>query len=182
VIPGAVLELVDLDKRTRATATSDPSEYYSFPQVPYGNYSVTARMKGFGDTTVSPISVTAREVANVDITMKPGAVVQTVQVSASALRLERQASDVGQDLVTNLITSQPMAHRNVYELVDLVPGVLKSNTEGGPTVNTASATATWQRSDFTIGGGFDNTSAFLIDGVSAAHSPGPGGQVSDVFV
>src|SRR4029077_2662973 len=63
VIPAASLELVDLDKGTRATAISDSSGYYSFPQVPYGNYSVTSRMKGFGDTTVSPISVTAREVA-----------------------------------------------------------------------------------------------------------------------
>jgi hypothetical protein len=182
VVPHASLELTEINKGTKLTAVSNSEGYYSFTEVPYGSYTLKATMQGFAATTVSPINITAREVASVDVSLNPGSVVQTVQVSASALRLESQTSDVGQDLVSNIVTSQPMAHRNVYELVDLVPGVTKSNTEGGSTMSTLSATATWQRSDFTVGGGFDNTSAFLIDGVSATHSPGPGGQVSDVFV
>src|SRR5678815_14874 len=39
VIPGATLELVELNKGSRSTAVSDSSGYYSFAQIPYGSYS-----------------------------------------------------------------------------------------------------------------------------------------------
>jgi hypothetical protein len=59
VIPGAILELTDLNKGTKSTAVSNSSGYYSFRQIPYGSYTLTARTKGFGDTRVSPVNVTA---------------------------------------------------------------------------------------------------------------------------
>src|SRR5438128_1592300 len=69
VIPGATLELLDLNKGARSTTVSDASGHYSFAQIPYGSYSLTAKMAGFADTTVTPINVTAREVAQVDVSL-----------------------------------------------------------------------------------------------------------------
>src|SRR5438046_8750817 len=79
VIPGASIELLDLNKGARSTTVSDASGYHSFAQIPYGSYSLTAKMAGFADTTVTPTNVTASDLVSVDVSLEPRTRVQTVE-------------------------------------------------------------------------------------------------------
>ncbi|MBM3466134.1 MAG: TonB-dependent receptor [Armatimonadetes bacterium] len=181
-MPNVAVELEELGTSAKRATTSNEAGFYFFDQLSRGTYKLTARAPGFAEATISSVQLEVRQVASLNVTMKPGEVIQTVEVSASALRLESQTSDISPLLATKLLTQLPTSFRNPVELVGLIPGVTQVRTRGGATNDPFSATTTWGRSNFTVGGGFKNTSAFLVDGVDAGHSYSAGGMGMNVII
>jgi len=182
VMPGVAIEVEDLGTGRRYTSTTNAEGFYYLEQLPPGDYKLVAKSTGFAEAAISPIHLDVRQVASLNVTMRPGDVVQTVEVSASALRLNTQTSDVSPLVPTKLLTQLPTSFRNPVELVGLLPGVTQVRTRGGSANDPFNATATWGRSNFTVGGGFKNTSAFLVDGVDAGHSYSAGGMGMNVII
>src|SRR5260370_23204680 len=83
-IPNATVTITNLATNLVRTATTDGDGFYRATNLPAGSYSVAAVGKGFKKAEQSGVSVVADARLTVDITLEPGQVTETVQVSTVA--------------------------------------------------------------------------------------------------
>ena len=67
---------------------TNESGNYSFPDLPPGTYTVTAEQTGFKKISRANVDVLVNSTVRVDLSMTPGAVTETVDVTAEARDLD----------------------------------------------------------------------------------------------
>ena len=165
-IPSVAIKIEETATGAARTTASNELGYYTVDGVSRGSYKFTASAAGFADTVILPIILQVGQVASVNVTMKPGDVMQEVTVSATEVALETQTSSLG-GVVTERVTRQlPLMLRDPTQLVNLVPGVTadhrkEKGTFGGPLGGLSFQT----RLAFTVSGGFRSQAAALVDGI-----------------
>src|SRR5689334_7748337 len=91
----------------RSTAT-DSSGGYVLPQLPPGNYKLSASAPGFSTYDVSHIVLLVDQTARVDVHFELGAVNQQVEVQATAAQLDSETSTLGEVIESQRIVDLPM--------------------------------------------------------------------------
>src|SRR2546427_581278 len=94
-VVGAQVLVTNLDTGLRREAISNETGLYTLPALPVGRYSLKASTKGFSVEEVTEIKLDVGQTARVDFTLKPGAVTESVSVSAAAALLNSETSMVG---------------------------------------------------------------------------------------
>jgi hypothetical protein len=92
VIPGAKVELVDVDTNVSRVTEASAEGYYSFVNVAPGRYKVTVVREGFRQATVSSVRLEVAKSYQVNFTLEVGVVAQTLEVVAGA-GVEMQLTD-----------------------------------------------------------------------------------------
>jgi hypothetical protein len=123
VVPGATITVKNTKAGTVFTATANESGFYSLPSLVSGTYSVTARATGFAVAENSSLTLDVGEVARVDFTLKPGAISESVNVTAAATALNTDTSVVGQVITNRTTVELPLNGRNYLQLAQLTAGV-----------------------------------------------------------
>ncbi|MGC1783176.1 MAG: carboxypeptidase-like regulatory domain-containing protein [Acidobacteriaceae bacterium] len=100
VVPGAAVTLTDTDTGLVLQTKTDRSGFYFFSPVKIGNYKVSATSPGFQSTLQENLQLNIQERLNVPLTLKPGAVSQTVTVSTAPPLLQTESGSVGQVMST----------------------------------------------------------------------------------
>jgi len=77
-----------------ATETDDEGRFL-LPNLPVGLYEVTCEALGFAKTTVENVPVSSANITTLDLSIQPGAVTETVNVSATANTIDTMSSSVG---------------------------------------------------------------------------------------
>src|SRR5437867_8209088 len=115
----------------RQTTTND-SGYYVITNVPPGLYTLSAEAPGFQrfETTNNKLDPNAELV--IDATLTVGSASQTVEVSASAVRLQTESASVQKLVTREQIDLLELNGRNPIGLAALVPGA-RSGTAAGLT-------------------------------------------------
>jgi outer membrane receptor protein involved in Fe transport len=167
VVPKASIMATNDRTGVSRSTVSDDSGYFVLPQLPPGEYRVTATAGGFKKYEVSGIVLLVDQTVRVDLKLEVGAVNQEVQVTARAAQVESETSSLGQVIDRESIVDLPLNGRNFMQLATIAPGV-------APAYNARSATITNQtgRSDLAvhISGGRGDSNSFLIDGVETRSS------------
>ena len=171
VIPDTAIRVEEIDTGAgRATITNDVG-YFSIEELPRGTYKLTARAPGFGDTVVSPIELQIKQRVSLTVTLKPGLVVETVEVTGSSLRLESQTSDIGQVVTNKSVKQLPTSLRNPMELVGLAPGVTNTFVRGvgggfyGSGQGSMAGLEFWSTNNFSVAGGHRMNAVIMVDGI-----------------
>src|SRR5208337_3357785 len=112
VIGSASVTLTSVDTGQVLKATTDSAGVYVFSPVKIGNYSVTVSSPGFETTTQTNLHLSLQQRLNVVVTLKPGAISETVTVTWEAPLMQTQESSVGQVMDTQTIDSVPLNGRN----------------------------------------------------------------------
>jgi len=152
VIPGAAVSL----KHTatglmREGVTNDRGEYRaSF--MPIGDYTIGVALQGFKRQSLSGLSLQVDQDANIPVTLEPGDVVETIEVSGAMPLLESSTSAIGQVIDNKKILDLPLNGRNPFAL-----GLLAGNTT--PMFGMGS------NLPFIGGGGRFSSNEVLIDGI-----------------
>jgi hypothetical protein len=126
VIPNAQVTLANPETGFSRTVKADGSGVYVFSPIKIGTYSVTARADGFTQTTQKNIAVNIGQRTSVNVTLKPGAVSETVTVTDAPPLLQTQDSSTGETFTTQEINETPLNGRNAVYLAQLTPGVTPS--------------------------------------------------------
>jgi len=108
------------------TVTSDAG-LYAFVSLNPGLYVVTASQKGFESVAQNNVSVTVDQVTTVNIALQVGSFAETVEVKGTPELVDTSNSTVGQLIDSATIDRVPLLYRNVYDLVQLSPGVTPPN-------------------------------------------------------
>ena len=115
-VVGAHVIVTNLDTGLRRETTSNETGLYTVPTLPVGRYTLKATTPGFSVEEVTEIKLDVGQTARVDFTMKPGAVTESINVSASATLLNSETTMVGQVIENKRIVEMPLNGRNYLEL------------------------------------------------------------------
>ncbi|MBI1358064.1 MAG: hypothetical protein GC160_27335 [Acidobacteria bacterium] len=157
VIPGARVTATNMRTGIALSAETGPEGNYRIPEVQPGDYEVAAEADGFKRVEITGLRVNAGSSLTQSFNLEIGAVTETVEVAGNALMVETTNSTVGSTVQVEQILELPMPNRNVFTLVNLVPG---SYYNGG---------------DIGLGGGRTQAAGYYIDGINNTRG-GLGGQ------
>ena len=136
---------------TRSGSTAARGEYQA-TFLPAGEYSITVQAKGFKRSTLPSFTLQVDQNATVRITLSPGDVVESVQVTESTPLLETETSSLGQVIENKKVLDLPLNGRNPFAL-----GLLAGNT--------TPVTGMGTNLPFIAGGGRFSANEILLDGV-----------------
>lgn len=155
VIPNAQISVTDVDTGLVLQSQTSAGGVFVFSPLKIGNYAVTASAAGFEKMTHENLHLDIQQRLNVNFSLQPGSVSQTVTVTSAAPLLETQQAAVGQVISTQAINDTPLNGRNWVYIAQLTAGVAPpfGNTRGSGT------------GDFVANGQRAEQNNFILDGV-----------------
>jgi hypothetical protein len=123
-IPGATVTITNTGTGITNTATTGPVGRYQFPSLNPGLYRMECSTAGFATQQISQFRLEVNQIARLDFELNPGAVTETVDVSASAVLLNSETTEVGQVIDEKRILEMPLNGRNYLQLAQFTVGAL----------------------------------------------------------
>jgi hypothetical protein len=165
-IAGARIRLINVRTQETNTTTSNTTGVYLFPIVAAGEYAVEAETSGFKLERRSGLIVEVNQNARVDFVLQVGSVREVVEVKADGPMVDTTGVQIGESVDQERIDNLPLAGRNVYDLIGLMPGAVDVSTvvSGSAEGNTMSVNGNRIRDNsFYLDGG-NNTSQWRNGG------------------
>jgi len=127
VVPGVKITITETRTNFQRTVDTNDAGNFFFVNLDPGTYKIEAEKQGFNKALRTGIDLQPNTTARVNFELVPGAVTQTIDVSASAAPLlQTDRADTGGKIEAAQLTNMPMLYnRNYQSLLVLVPGVGK---------------------------------------------------------
>ncbi len=119
------------------------------PNVTFGEYNISAESEGFKRAEVTGIRLNVASEIQQSFVLEIGAVSEVVEVSAAQVQVQTTSGSVGSAVQIKQMMELPLAGRNIFNLVNLVPGAYRS-----------------RNGNISIGGGRTRSAGSYIDGVN----------------
>ena len=126
-VPKAAVTITDLKKSISYTTTTNESGNYTQSHLIIGQYRVRVEFAGFKAAVQENVDVAVDTVTTVDVTLQPGDVTQTINVTAEVPLLKSERTDVSTTLSERAVMELPTINRNFTELILLTPGSIQFN-------------------------------------------------------
>lgn len=166
VIAGAEITAQNTATNLPYTAVSNGAGIYVLQELLPGPYTVTVSARGFGDVKQSGLVLVTGARVSQNFTLKPGAVEETVTVTAAQNLISSDDAASASVLDNNMITELPQLNRNALDLTATTPSIQGS----GPPVdqignlgNAAYLIANTGNS-YSVSGGQVNGTSISVDG------------------
>jgi hypothetical protein len=127
IVPGAQVVATNIGTNQSRTAQTSQEGQYRFEFMPIGGYSLEVTAKGFKKFVQKGITLDVNLNARVDASLDIGAMTERVDVTASAPAVITDNAQLGRTVENSEIVGMPIVGRNVYSLLNLIPGVSSTN-------------------------------------------------------
>jgi len=129
-IPGATVTITQTATNTVRTVQTNGAGEYRADFLPVGPYKIVVNAKGFKSYEQTGITLTVTEDAHLDVPLTTGGTQEVVEVTGEIPLLNTGNSTLGRTVSNVEIENLPLVDRNVYQLLDLTPGVQNNNGAG----------------------------------------------------
>ncbi len=127
VVPNSKVTITEVNTNLSRSTQTNESGNYTFPDVSPGRYDVSVARQGFKKAVRAAVDVLVNSTVRVDLTLQPGVVTETINVTAAAPLLQTDRADTGRKLETKQVEDLPLAfNRNFQNLLNLVPGTTRA--------------------------------------------------------
>jgi len=155
MVTGAKVTVRDLEHGTSfATSSNDAGEYFAGP-LRIGHYTISVEKEGFKTAVAGPVELNVQDRLVVDVTLQVGVATEKMIVTATAVHLDTETSDLGQVVDSRRVSTLPLNGRNYAQLALLGAGVAPS--EPGSRVSASYG--------FSANGARALQNNFLLDGI-----------------
>ena len=165
VVAGAQVTVADVATGVKNTVKTNESGTYSFSALHPGNYKLTAQAQGFQTTVRAGIVLHVQERMKVDLALKVGSTVETVEVTGEVPPLNTESAAVATTVNRDFVANMPLNGRSIQSLISLTPSVV------------ATPVSSHSPGQFSMNGQRADSNYFTVDGVSANVSVGAGASV-----
>jgi hypothetical protein len=175
IIPGANVTITSIDTGLVLERTTNASGNYIFSPLKIGNYKVSATAPGF-QTSQENVHLDIQQRLNVVLALKPGAVSESVTVTATAPLEQTQDASVGQVIDAQTINDTPLNGRNWVYIAQLTAGVTPpfGNTRGSGSGDFVANGQNAEQNNFILDGVDNNTNLIdFLNGSSYVVRPPP---------
>ena len=129
-IPNATLTLTDTDTNHTLTALSNGSGTYNFNALAPDHYKLTATAPGFTEQVISNLALNPEQSNAVNVKLQLSGTATTVDVVGDAVTaLDTETASLSGNVDSNQIQHLPTAGRDVFQLVQLAPGVFGDGSQ-----------------------------------------------------
>jgi len=122
-VAGATVTLINTATNVTRDTTSSATGEYLFLEVPIGTYEVDVNQAGFKKFVRKDVGVDLNQVVSVDIALQVGGSTETVEVTGQPPVVDTSSSQLGAVVNERASTQLPLNERDVYQLLQLQPGV-----------------------------------------------------------
>jgi hypothetical protein len=192
VLPGVTVTLTNDSTNRVFSTTAGSYGNYTFRKVDPGRYTAVFEVSGFSRSVYPRIDILSAQSLRLDVTLKPGPVTTTIQVTGTPMLVDLESSTVVRHIPQEQFETLPKS-RTFQSLAVLAPSVQAGEIEGGVQVHGASGA----ENSFVVDGietasGIDGRSRqnavfeYLSEieirtaGIEAEHGGGLGGAISAV--
>jgi outer membrane receptor protein involved in Fe transport len=122
VVPGVAVSATHAATNLSVNTHTDLTGNFNLLYLPAGRYTVTAELSGFKKVVRGGIDVRVGDRLTLNLTIEPGAVAETVEVTASTPLLEASTGSSGQVVDAKRIALLPLSDGNPFVLSRMAPG------------------------------------------------------------
>src|SRR5215468_811602 len=156
VIAGAKVKITQLATSAPRETVTDERGQFSAPNLRPGEYSVTVTATGFQGRAFTGIILAVDQTVNLPAVLQPGAVEQTIEVTAAAPLLDSSTSSLGQVIDNKKIIDLPLNGRNPFAL-GLLTGFTTPVRGVASNLPFVGGGGRWQNNDVLLDGIDNNT-------------------------
>ncbi len=124
VVAGARIVATNVQTNFKQETVSAADGSYQILALPAGNYKLTATAPGFQQFTATNIDLKVNDRLRVDIALEVGSVQQEVSVSANAVQVQTESTQLGDVIESKKMLSLPLNGRSYLDLLGLQAGVV----------------------------------------------------------
>lgn len=168
VVPGVSIIIVNQDTGFRRELMSNALGEYEAPYVPLGNYTISAKAKGFRTVDRTGINLQVDQKARIDFSLAVGDVAETVTVTEAAATVKADSSEFGDVVQKRQVQELPLNGRNYVQLVLLQPGITAGQQGGN--IEGAGAFVPRGTGSFNAVGQRGQNNNFMVDGIDNNES------------
>jgi hypothetical protein len=122
-IPGATVNITETQTNLTTSTVTNESGVYTFPNLKDGIYRIEAELAGFRKTVRDGVQLDVNTTIRVDLSLQPGELTETVDVSAETPALQTDRADTGRVIQGEQIAAMPLGFgRNFQGMLANVPG------------------------------------------------------------
>ena len=160
---GAVVANAKVDVTNTATGvvvhteTSSTGDY-TVPYLNPASYKVSVTAPGFQKAESTAFTLVVGQQARVNITLKLGSAVETIEVQASSLGIQTESPEISNTIAQEQIEELPLNGRNFVQLLTLGEGAVTLGAEQG-TMRQGQGNA------ISINGGRPTSNNYTLDGL-----------------
>src|SRR5450755_5129496 len=175
VISGATVKITSQETGLAREAKTDDSGHYLVPLLPVAHYTIRVESQGFQTTEQKDVRLQVDEQREVNFTLNPASVSQTVEVSAEQVAVETTNPTLGQVITSEQVADLPLNGRDFVQLATLTPGTTQE-TNPGSFFNGGPSSEVSARGSFSlsVGGSRASSTDWLFDGVDNNELTGGG--------
>jgi len=174
VISGARIVVTNVQTNLKKDATSGADGSYHLLALPAGNYQLSVTAAGFRTFTEKDIVVKVNDELRFDVTLDVGNVTETVEITANAVQVQTENTQLGDVIESKKMLALPLNGRSYIDLLGLQAGVAPSTagTIGGDRPISGILNA----GNISVNGQRETANAFLVNGgdVSEGRNLGAG--------
>ncbi|MBI4482897.1 MAG: TonB-dependent receptor, partial [Acidobacteria bacterium] len=167
VLPGVTVTVRNADTGLVRTLITDAQGRYEAPNLPVGNYRVSAELAGFRTAIRSGIRLTVGRHAVVDLVLEIGELAEQLTVIGEAPLLETASATVSSLVDERRVTELPLNNRDLTQLAYLQPGVIKVPRRPGGTFASQGMGDT-----ITVAGAREVQNIYMLDGIVSGDLSG----------
>jgi Carboxypeptidase regulatory-like domain len=156
-LPGVEVTVTHTDTAMTRFVISNESGGYVFTNLPVGPYKLTAKLSGFSIFEQTGIVLSVGDTRAANVTLKVGALSETISVQADATLVESRDVGVSRVVEQEQIVGLPLNGRSATQLIILAGGAVNV---GGLTDNRQYPNAV----SISVAGGTGNSTNYLVDG------------------
>jgi hypothetical protein len=171
VLPGVSVTVTQTDTGATRTVVTGSNGDYLFTNLPIGPYTIAATLSGFNKFEQTGIVLNVGDTRSVNISLKIGAMSETVSVQADANLVQSRSLSVGQVTQQELIVGLPLNGRSATQLLVLAGGAVDQGTSGPGRLYPGAA-------NISVAGGSANSTQYLVDG---GYNNNPDGNQGNVI-
>ncbi len=122
-VPAATLQLVSEGTHATREVQSGANGEYIFIEMPVGSYEIDLTLQGFKKYVRKGIGLDLNQVLTVDIGLQLGGSTDVVEVTGAPPVIDTSSTQLGAVVNERSSTQLPLNQRDVYQLLQLQPGV-----------------------------------------------------------
>ncbi len=124
IVPHCTVTATSAETGVSTTQTTNAQGFYSFPSLALGTYSIKVEQAGFKAYTETGLVLDVNTALVVDVKLQIGQSTEQVQVSAEALHVDTESTQMGEVITAKAMTDVPLVTRSYTDLLALQPGVV----------------------------------------------------------
>jgi hypothetical protein len=128
VVASVPVIVTNVDTGISKTQTTNGQGFYSFQALPLGTYTLEVSQAGFKTFRQTGLIVDVNSKLVVDVALQVGSTSEKVEVSATALHVDTESTQMGEVITAKEMTDVPLVTRSYTDLLALQPGVVSQSS------------------------------------------------------